>query len=282
MSILVDMSQVMISNLMVQLGNHKNAEVSEGMLRHMILNTLRKNRKKFHKKYGELVICADDRNSWRRTFFPYYKANRKINREESELDWDSIFESLSKIRQEIAENFPYKVLLIPEAEADDIIGAIVKHRKNPSEKILILSGDKDFVQLHKWGNVDQYNPVLDRFVEHEDPKQYLWEHILKGDSGDGIPNVLMPDSFFMTKNKGERQKQITKKRIVDFQTTEDDTIKKRINRNRKLIDLEETPESITSQIIEAYDTPLPKGKREIMKYLQTHKLRNLMENISEF
>ena len=39
--ILVDMNQVMISNMMMQIGNHQNAQVDENMLRHMILNTLR-------------------------------------------------------------------------------------------------------------------------------------------------------------------------------------------------------------------------------------------------
>ena len=117
--IIMDLSQVMIATLMVQLGNHTNAELDENLLRHMILNSIRANKIKFGSDYGELVIAADARTTWRREMFPYYKANRKKNRDASELNWTMIFESLHKIREELKANFPYRVIQFDGAEADD-------------------------------------------------------------------------------------------------------------------------------------------------------------------
>ena len=153
--ILVDMNQVMIANMMMQIGNHQNAEIDVSMLRHMILNTLRANRKKFTAEFGELVICCDDTNYWRRQMYPYYKANRKKTRDKSEMDWNAIFQALNSIRDELKEFFPYKVIQVETCEADDIIGVITHEEGtelNMGEPILILSGDKDYIQLHKYAN----------------------------------------------------------------------------------------------------------------------------------
>ena len=186
--ILVDMNQVCISNLMVSLAH--TTDISEGLVRHMVLNSLRSYRNKFYKDYGELVLCYDSKHYWRRKEFPHYKGTRKKDREKSNFDWHEIFEVLNKIRDEIREHLPYKVVEVDGAEADDIIATLVKdqglanirlqNNMQPPSKVLILSGDKDFQQLQKYRFVDQYNPIQKKFVQCEDPKQYIAEHILKG------------------------------------------------------------------------------------------------------
>lgn len=282
--ILVDLSQVMISNLMMQIGNHRNAQVDENMIRHMVLNSLRFNRVKFHDEYGELVICADDKNYWRRNFFPYYKAARKKARENDELDWNSIFTSLNKIRDELKTFFPYKAIQIETAEADDIIGTLVHKYGTPlnsGEPILILSGDKDYIQLHKYANVKQYDPTRKRWISHADPEQYLFEHIIKGDSGDGVPNVLSPDNCFVV---GERQRPVTKKRIEEFQNINNtnEVVKRNFHRNKALIDLSEVPQDIKDKILEEFDLQSNKDRSHLFNYFVKNKLRNLMEHLSEF
>ena len=246
--IIVDLNQIMISNLMVQINGRQAVELSEDLVRHMVLNSLRGHNKKFRKEYGEMVIACDSKNVWRREVFPNYKAGRKANREKSDHDWNAIFAMLGNIRSEIKEFLPYKVLELETAEADDIIAALVRRIQNrvgPNhlKKVLILSGDKDFIQLHnEW--VKQYNPVLNKYVgKDENPALYIKEHILKGDSSDGIPNVLSPDNTFVD---GLRQKPLGKKKIgVMLQTDFDelhDEVKRNYQRNEKLINLDNVPD----------------------------------------
>lgn len=283
--ILVDLNQVMISNMMAQIGNHKNMPIDENMLRHMILNTLRANRMKFKDEFGELVICADDKNYWRRQRFPYYKANRKKSRQQSELDWNAIFTSLNKIRDELKEFFPYKIIQIETAEADDIIGTIV-HKEGTelntgAEPILILSGDKDYIQLHRYANVKQYDPTRKRWITHSSPEKYLYEHIIKGDTGDGVPNILSSDNCLVV---GERQRPITKKRLEEWQdiNTMQDEVKRNYLRNKSLIDLEQVPENIKQQVLDAWDHDDGRNRSQLLNYFIKNKLKNLMEAISEF
>jgi len=284
MSILVDLNQVMISNMMVQIGNHHNAQVDENMIRHMVLNSLRFNRKKFNEEFGELIICCDDKNYWRRNYFPYYKAARKRARQESELNWNEIFAALNNIREDLKTFFPYKVIQIDTAEADDIIGTIVHTEGtvlNTGEPLLILSGDKDYVQLHKYANVKQYDPTRKRWVKHSDPEQYLYEHIIKGDAGDGVPNILSPDNSFVI---GARQRPVTKKRLAMLEDINniDETTKRNWARNKTLIDLAEIPEDLKAQILNAYNEDNMKDRSQLFNYFIKNKLKHLMENINEF
>ena len=284
MSILVDLNQVMISNMMVQIGNHHNAQVDENMIRHMVLNSLRFNRKKFNEEFGELIICCDDKNYWRRNYFPYYKAARRRARQESELNWNEIFAALNNIREDLKTFFPYKVIQIDTAEADDIIGTIVHTEGtvlNTGKPLLILSGDKDYVQLHKYANVKQYDPTRKRWVKHSDPEQYLYEHIIKGDAGDGVPNILSPDNSFVI---GARQRPVTKKRLAMLEDINniDETTKRNWARNKTLIDLAEIPEDLKAQILNAYNEDNMKDRSQLFNYFIKNKLKHLMENINEF
>jgi hypothetical protein len=284
MMILVDMNQVMIANMMMQIGNHQNAEIDVSMLRHMILNTLRANRKKFGAEFGELVICCDDTNYWRRQMYPYYKANRKKTRDKSEMDWNAIFQALNSIRDELKTFFPYKVIQVETCEADDIIGVITHEEGtelNMGEPILILSGDKDYIQLHKYANVKQYDPVRKRWISNANPEKYLAEHIIKGDAGDGIPNVLSVDNAFVM---GIRQRPITQKRLAEWADINNmnDEVKRNYMRNKALIDLSEVPKGMKEEILSIWSEENGKDRSQLLNYFIKNKLRNLMECITEF
>ena len=282
--ILIDLNQVLISNLMQQIGGNPNVKLDEALIRHMVLNSLRSYAKQFKSEYGEIVIACDSKKYWRRDVFPFYKAHRKSDREKSAFDWHLIFETLNKIRDELKENFPYKVLEVEGAEADDII-AVLSARISPSEDILILSSDKDFVQLQKYPNVAQYSPILKRFVKTENPAEYIKEHIIRGDRGDGIPNFLSPDNVFVL---GERQKVISKKKLQewintnaeDFCTT--DAMLRGYKRNQMLVDLDFIPETIKEQIVDAFGQPKTGNRQKMLNYFISNRLKNLLEVIDEF
>lgn len=286
MSILVDFNQVMIASLFANIGNHTNMDVEENMVRHMFLNSIRGYRRKFFHEYGEVVICADGKNSWRKSVFPYYKASRRKTREESELDWGELYRIMDVIREEMNTFFPYKVLRFDHLEADDIIGIICHHYgrqlNDGSEKFLIMSGDKDYIQLHKYANVKQYSPTLKKWIENSDPDKYLTEHILKGDTGDGIPNILSPDNAIAV---GERQKPMTAKRILEFSSNPDgmdETTKQRFERNKTLIDLSSIPEKFHSTVIDAYNSSKNVGRSGLLEFFMARGLKNLMPDLQDF
>lgn len=284
--ILVDYNQVMLASLFMSIGNHTNIDVDENLIRHMFLNSLRANRKKFKDEFGEIVICSDGKNSWRRAGFPYYKAGRRKSREESELDWTELFRIINLVREEMDEFFPYKVLHFDQCEADDIIGTIC-HAKgvpmnNGSENILVLSGDKDYIQLHKYANVKQYNPVQKKWIQNNNPDKYLEEHIIRGDSSDGVPNILSADNSIVV---GERQKAMTAKRLEDLikgPEFMDETTKNRYYRNKTLIDLGEVPEKFKEQINEEFEKEKTVGRTELFSYFVKYKLKNLLTDIQDF
>ena len=278
--ILIDLSQILVASTMMSMGKDQS-EVDINMVRHMVLNSLRMYRTKYHKEYGELILCCDGRHSWRRDHFPQYKASRKTNRDADSRNWTQIFGCLDIIKSELREFFPYKYIEVEEAEADDIIGFLAKTK---GERIMIISGDKDFIQLQVKENVKQYSPITKKLIIDKDPAKYLKEHILRGDSSDGVPNFLSADNCIVDKI---RQTPITKKKIelwID-QDPEDFCNEEQLrnyHRNMKLIDLQYTPSNIVDQVGKQFNE-VPKGKRSgLLNYFIERKLNNLIENIGEF
>lgn len=280
--ILVDLNQVLISNLMAQTRGKAENLPDKEMVRHMVINSLRGFNLKFKSEYGSnIVLCADAGEPWRRDIYPNYKHARRKGRVDSATDWDNIFNMITEIKNEIAENFPYVMMYIEKAEADDIIATLVKHINEP---IMIISGDKDFIQLQTKTNVKQYSPIQKKFVgEGIDPKIFLHEQIIKGDRSDGIPNILSPDDIFLTK---EKQRPINKKRLEEWSTADriplGSETSKYYERNKRLIDLSCIPEELERTIINTYrDYKIP-SRSKLLPYFMKHKLKSLMENIGDF
>jgi hypothetical protein len=275
----------MISNIMVQVGQHTDA-IQPDLVRHMVINTIRSLKTKFGAEYGELVIACDAKKYWRREYFPPYKGNRKADREKSNIDWPVLFDTLNQIKTELKEFFPYRVIQVDGAEADDVIGTIVMKYGtllNSDAKILILSGDKDFVQLQQYGNVRQYDPVRKKEMETTDPEKFLKHLVLAGDRGDGVPNVLSPDNCLI---EGQRQKPLRETKIDELLQADFDSLPEEIRRNWKrnmtLIDLSQIPDHIQTSIVQEYDAQKGKSREKLFNYFIQHKMKMLMEHIGEF
>jgi len=288
--ILIDYSQIAISNIAVQLAMSKDKNVlSPSMVRHMILNSIRRLVHKFKQEYpGDIILCIDGPYSWRRDIFEHYKVKRREGRDDSSTDWESVFGLIHTIKEEIRDNFPYKVVQLDTVEADDIIAVICKkqHRK---EKILIVSGDKDFQQLQKYGNITQYSPIQKKFIETENPQEFTWEHILRGDSSDSIPNYLSPDDTFVNKIK---QKPIMKRKLQSWIDTlmkgEDpksfcnEYHLRNFQRNQRLIDFDYIPDKLENDIYNIYKNTTATGRGSILTYLINNDLTELIGRIEEF
>lgn len=282
---LVDLNQVLISNLMQHLKQvSKSRDIDEPLVRHMSINTIRSIVKQFKNNYPNIILCCDGRNYWRKDVFPFYKSQRKVDRQASGYDWHLIFETLNKIRDELKNNFPYKVIEVDKAEADDII-ATLSVRLAANSDVLIVSEDKDFSQLQKHPRISQYRPILKRFIKIDNPHTYLKEHIIRGDRGDGIPNFLSPDNTFVI---GERQKMINSKKLQEwlekdpseFCTT--DILVSNYNRNKTLVDFDYIPTEIQERIINEFDQLKPANKQKMLTYLIENGLTALIESASDF
>ena len=289
--ILIDYSQVSLANILsfkkeLMSGD---AKTTTDLIRHATLATIKSYKKKYGKDYGDIVICCDGRNYWRRQYFEFYKASRKKARDASDLDWKMIFDTLGVIRDEIKEVFPYKVIHLDQCEADDIIAVLSKQTQEfgYNENVMIVSSDKDFKQLHKWTNVKQYSPLLRKMITAKQSEIHTnqIEHIVKGDSGDGIPNILSKDNCFSI---GERQTPVSSKRLNEFfekgiNACRNDEEKRNWQRNQILVNFDHIPDDIQKTILDTYLSIKPKGdKMAIMNYLIANRCRLLLDEIEEF
>ena len=279
--ILIDLNQVCIANILQEIKQIKKIEPL--LVKHMILSTLLFYRRKFSPEYGELVICCDSKHSWRKDIFPFYKANRKTNRQKDDIDWSGIFEVINSVTEDLKTKFPYAVLNVEHAEADDIIGVLSKYyyRDHP---IMIVSSDKDFIQLHKYYNVKQFSPTQKKLLNSIDPNEYLKEHIMKGDRGDGIPNFLSDDDTFVT---DKRSKKILKSKLQAWKNLDptefcNEKMYRGWKRNQQLVDLSHTPQDIKQKIVDQYDTYEYNQRDKLLNYFIQNKLRNLIEHIGDF
>lgn len=289
--ILVDYSAIAIASITVDLNARKGVHLEDDLLRHMIINTIRSYNLKFKAEYGDMVIACDGRNYWRKDYFPYYKANRSKNREESGMDWETIFRVMKELREDLHEFFPYKVIHLEKTEADDVIGVLADWSQTNDLKqslfdetpkpLLILSGDGDFMQLQKYSNVRQYSPTLKRFMQTKNPEEFLFDHIIRGDFGDGVPNVLSQDDCLV---KGERQKPIFAKKVSEWinKIPTDVEFQRNFQRNQTLVDLSKIPQVIRDRIIETFESLPTKDRSMLIPYFMKHKMKNMMNVVQDF
>ena len=281
--ILLDNNQLVIANIFQMKKQGLDGD-PEDLLRHMLLNNYRLYRSKFKKQFGELVICHDSPHCWRKTIFPEYKAGRRKNQKESDVDWKEIHNLMDSVRSDIKENLPYKNIKVEGAEADDIIYSLCKEY-HQQEEILIVSNDKDFQQLQIFPSVKQYSPMKKKYLVCENPKQNLINHIIYGDSSDGVPNILSDNDTFVDDTK--RQKRITTKRLNEaYESYREGRHLEEypINwcRNETLINLFKVPDKIQEETIESFKNIVPASRSGLLNYFIERKLKNLMENIEEF
>jgi 5'-3' exonuclease len=279
--IIIDYNGVALSSIFAN-----KADSDEDFIRHCILNSIRMYNKMFRADYGQVVIAREG-GSWRKDIFPEYKAKRKSSRDKDDRDWDLIFSTINTLAEDLSTHFPYKVIQVQGAEADDIIGALSYNTQEFGnyEPVMIVSADKDFLQLQKLENVAQYSPMTKKLLKENNPRRYLQEHLIKGDSGDGIPNVLSPDNTFV---EGIRQTPIRKNKLEDMICLGEEDMKscswyRNYQRNKKLIDLSETPDAIKQEIINNYNGVNPESnKMKTLNYLIKNRCNMLIECVEEF
>ena len=277
--LIIDYNGIAIGNIIAQ-----KLAPEEDLIRHMILNSIRMYKQKF-KEYGDVVIVADAGGNWRKDYYPEYKAKRKTNRDDDKRDWQEIFRITNTVREELAENFPYKMVHVWGCEADDSIAQIVMSTQEfgQYEPVMIISADHDFKQLQKFDNVKQFSPMTKKFVKEDNPRLGLMEKILKGDSGDGVPNVLSDDKVFVENRKQNVLSAKKKQALLEDPKALGEEVYRNYLRNKKLIDLSETPENVSKEIINIFMNQDPwHNKGKVFPYLVEKRCRLLIECVEEF
>lgn len=282
MAVLLDFNQCVIAVCHALQNSRNGIPLTEDVIRHVSLDSIRQYRQKY-KKYGDLIICCDN-GSWRKEAFAYYKAHREFDRQQSFMPWDVIFSSIRQLQEDLREYFPYRVISVPTAEADDLIAILTRELTADGQEVMIVSSDNDFKQLQAYPGVRQYSPILKKELKVADPHRYLREHIIKGDKGDGVPNIRSDDDTFVMK---KRSKPITEKFLEEYMTKDlkyfDDELKRNFQRNNKMVNLlESIPEELQASIINAYTQAKHGDRSRMMNYMITRRLRNLMEKLQEF
>ena len=275
--ILIDNNQIILSSIFTA-AKTAQSEEDYGFIRHLVLNTYRKYLSKFRRNYGELVICNDSKNVWRKDFFPQYKKNRSERQKKSKFGWGKIFNELHTIREEMRDVFPYRFVQVERAEADDIIAVIAKnfHHK---ERIMIVSSDKDFQQLQRYPNVEQYSPSKKGILRCDDPYDFLLDHVVRGDSSDGVPNAISDDAVFV---EGRRQTRLTNRKIEELKEVGFQQEDNFMERNQKLIDLTMVPDYIEEETMRQMETEVSGDRSKILDYMMKYRLRSLIDNLEDF
>jgi hypothetical protein len=281
---IIDYSGIAIAAIFSQ---DRPDEIEESLIRHMILNSIRRYNVKFREEYGQTIIACD-RTSWRKEKFPQYKGKRKTSRDESTLDWNKLFGFLNNIRDELAEEMPYPVVYVDRAEADDVIAVLAESTQEfgQNEPVMIVSSDKDFIQLHRYSNVKQFSPMKRAALKVDDPVYYKFEHVCKGDTSDGVPNILSADDTF---TEGGRQSPLRTKKIQEWYTNQENLIDamgeatyRNYCRNKMVIDLDCIPEDIQTNIMDKYKSQQGKTNNKVLNYLITKRCSLLVESAKDF
>lgn len=222
------------------------------------------------------ILAIDDRNYWRREIYPDYKNKRKSTRQKSVIDFDAFWPVMESFLEELKKAFPNIFFLkVKKCEADDIIAVLIKERWS-NYKVICISNDSDLVQLKKYRNYNQYNPMKLKFYNPINSQKDLLIKILTGDSSDDIPNVKF------------RCGEVTARKMIDegleqiFEKDED--IKKNFIRNKQLIDLDMIPINYQKKIIDVYDNcNINKyNGRHMFNFLTDNNLRGILENFEKY
>ena len=279
--ILIDSNQIFIACAMMYQKNY--GELDKHNVKSMIFSSLSNYIRSNKVTYGEVVICNDSIQSWRREEFEHYKSCRRKAKKTDSTDWFSIYNIIDSVKQDLMENFPFKVVEIDGAEADDIIAVLIKNNKE--EKHLIVSSDKDYFQLHKYPNVRQFSPLTKSLVKPEkSASNYLREHIIRGDKGDGVPNILSADTTFIN---GDRQKPITKKKLESWFGQDpkefcNELMLRNYHRNELLIDFNSIPDHIEKSIVDVWTKQKISPKSRLLNFFIKNRYKDLIPEINNF
>jgi 5'-3' exonuclease len=222
------------------------------------------------------VFCLDcpRKNIWRRDFYPEYKIQRDVkDLSQDKFNIGKAFQyAYSKIIPDYCAEFGSNILKCEYAEGDDVIAIFTKFilNLNKFNKVIIVSCDKDMVQLHNnrthiitsEGIIRNPKSEIEKAIkckitEDVSADDFLLFKILLGDKADNIPNIKPgvgnKKAFKLVQNKDELKKILS----------EDLSIARTFKRNKQLISMKSIPDTIEELIIDDIKLFLSKSDDEL-------------------
>lgn len=299
--IISDFSKVSYSIVYVFEDDIKKSEPKEieNILRHAIINSFTTLKKRFGAEYGELIIAVDGKKNFRKDIYEHYKAGRAEARKKSDIPWNIVFDIVHRLVDEAKENWPWAVIEVDRAEADDVMFVLVEDIANHNtqsvgvmdddepEKVLLDTRDQDMFQIHRpglrqWDSRDRKFITLPSGMTAEAFRKDL---IIRGDTTDGVENVFTPLGTLIT--PGVRQTACIAKRMNSvlqfeniFDYDLDPVIKERIKMNHQLVSSQGIPLDVRDEIVSKYKNRTINKKMKMLQYLQKHRCIRLIDEIN--
>ncbi len=247
------------------------------ILRHVFLKNILAYIRDFNP--NKVFIAVDVGQSWRKKVYSLYKGKRKEARDKQDVDWEKFYGICNSVVDELKKNFPFYTIGINHVEADDIIAYLVRNEDTDNEKVIITS-DRDYIQLLKYNNTKIFDPLKNKFMECLNPFHALELKICSGDKSDNIPPIYH--------RWGEKtaEKNILSGNLKKMLEQKDNNgepceISRNYERNKKLIDMEKLPKSVEKGIDLYLEEYKISSTKSIMKYFIENKLSELLGDITK-
>ena len=211
--------------------------------------------------FVDTIIAKDSKlvKSFRYSLYPEYKLTRKLNRaKRGQYKIGPVFDELyANVFPSIFGDHAVQ-LVVDGAEGDDVIASIARSQRiaEDYEKIILISSDRDFVQLQIDRPVSQYDakgemvlPKLKHGSEVVDltPQQALMIKIISGDSSDNIkpikPKIGEIRAYKYITEKADEFKKMLR---------EEPEVAQHLILNSKLIDFKNIPVELSQKVVDEY------------------------------
>lgn len=301
LTLIIDVSNILFRVAVVQKMKNPYAagatpEDLVGLCMHISLLSIAKWHEKFKPDF--VIFAFEGGNNWRKAYTKknelsvrrQYKGNRVIDPAMAHF-----YELLTSFQETMSKHTSVSCLSVPETEADDVIGAYCQLTEGTGEKVIILSGDRDFTQLLKMEHVSLVEPDKGTFRNTPKDKEYqpdidywLFLKCIRGDTGDNVassyPNVretklkaafVDPFKRVNLMNETWKDENGTVHRVGDL-----------FEHNRVLMDLTAQPDDIRCTLLEGVASQVGEigqySHFHFLRFLGKYKLEEVAKSIGRF
>ena len=203
---------------------------------------------------SKVIFCLDSPKNdlWRTKLMDTYKGDR------ADLSLKNNFKPTFKLTYDkfipnLVEIYPGKIfsIRVDKMEADDIIAVICKHLEKIKIKIVLVSGDQDFLQLGRENlHFIDYKKKTFLSLNKDEAKEKLKDKILNGDCSDNICSIFPKDKKILSLK--DRKEIISDNTKLNKYLEENPDIKKKYELNQKLIDFDFIPVALAKSALSKF------------------------------